>query len=73
MADIAEIQLEIKAVKFALGAFADYENEEERRNFSETELHCNSWIEDLLRFRGGQAAGCSEQAAGESVTGSATW
>jgi hypothetical protein len=33
MADIAEIQLEIKAVKFALGTFADYESEEERRNF----------------------------------------
>ena len=35
MADnfIAEIQSEIKAVKFALGTFADYENEEERRNF----------------------------------------
>ncbi len=33
MADIAEIQLKIKAVEFALGTFADYENEEERRNF----------------------------------------
>jgi hypothetical protein len=32
MTDIAEIQLEIKAVKFALGSFADYENEGERRN-----------------------------------------
>ena len=33
MADIAEIQLKIKNVEFALGSFADYENEEERRNF----------------------------------------
>ena len=33
MADISEIQLEIKAMKFALGTFADYENEEERRKF----------------------------------------
>jgi len=33
MADIAEIQLKIKAVEFALGSFADYENEEERRIF----------------------------------------
>lgn len=33
MANIAEIQLKIKAVEFALGTFADYENEEERRNF----------------------------------------
>jgi hypothetical protein len=33
MTDIAEIQLKIKAVEFALGTFADYENEEERRNF----------------------------------------
>jgi hypothetical protein len=33
MTDIAEIQSEIKAVKFALGSFADYENEKERRNF----------------------------------------
>eukprot|EP00981_Chlorochromonas_danica_P003125 scaffold622_cov174-Ochromonas_danica.AAC.1 len=33
MADIAEIQMKIKAVEFALGSFADYENEEERRNF----------------------------------------
>eukprot|EP01031_Cornospumella_fuschlensis_P045176 gene45176-55263_t len=33
MADIAEIQLKIRAVEFALGTFADYEKEEERRNF----------------------------------------
>ena len=33
MADITEIQSEIKAVKFALDSFADYENEEERRKF----------------------------------------
>ena len=34
MADIIEIQLEIKAVKFALDSFADYGNDEEgRRNF----------------------------------------
>jgi hypothetical protein len=33
MTDIAEIQLKIKAVEFALGSFADYENEGERRNF----------------------------------------
>jgi hypothetical protein len=32
MTDIAEIQLKIKAVEFALGTFADYENEGERRN-----------------------------------------
>jgi hypothetical protein len=32
MTDIAEIQLKIKAVEFALGSFADYENEGERRN-----------------------------------------
>ena len=31
--DIADIQLEIKAVKFALGTFADYEDEGERREF----------------------------------------
>ena len=31
MADIAEIQLEIKAVKFALDSFADYENDQERK------------------------------------------
>eukprot|EP01039_Chlorochromonas_danica_P001723 gene1723-1882_t len=36
MADIAEIQMKIKAVEFALGSFADYENEENflRQNFS---------------------------------------
>jgi hypothetical protein len=33
MADIAEIKEKIKAVEFALGTFADYENEEERRKF----------------------------------------
>ncbi len=33
MADIAEIQLKIKALEFALGAFADYENEGERKKF----------------------------------------
>ncbi len=33
MTDITEIQSEIKAVKFALGTFADYEHQEERRNF----------------------------------------
>ena len=32
MADITEIQLK-KAIQFALGSFADYESEEERRKF----------------------------------------
>jgi hypothetical protein len=31
VADLVEIHLEIKAVKFALDSFADYENEEERK------------------------------------------
>lgn len=31
MADTAEIELKIKAVEFALGSFADYENDEERK------------------------------------------
>jgi hypothetical protein len=31
MADIAALQLQIKAVTFALDSFADYENEEERK------------------------------------------
>jgi hypothetical protein len=30
---LAEIQSKIKAIEFALESFADYENEEERRNF----------------------------------------
>jgi hypothetical protein len=33
MTDIAEVRLEIKAVEFSLGSFADYQIEEERRNF----------------------------------------
>jgi hypothetical protein len=33
MAEIAEIHLKINAVEFALGSFADYEIEGERRNF----------------------------------------
>ena len=33
MADIADIQLKIKAVEFTLSTFADFENEEERRSF----------------------------------------
>jgi hypothetical protein len=33
MADIAELQLKIKAVTFALDSFADYENDGERRSF----------------------------------------
>ena len=31
--DIADLQLKIKAVEFALGTFADYEKEGERRKF----------------------------------------
>lgn len=33
MANIAEIQLKIKAVEFALASFADYDNEVERKTF----------------------------------------
>ena len=31
MADIAEIQLKVKAIEFALDSFADYENEGDRK------------------------------------------
>jgi hypothetical protein len=33
MADIAEIQLEIKAIKFALGSFARFTDEQQRKDY----------------------------------------
>jgi len=50
MADIAEIQLEIKAVKFALMSFADdYENEE-RRNFLKLNFTAIPGLKTYLGF-----------------------
>ena len=38
MANIHEIELKIKAVEFALGSFADYDNEQERKFFLKKNL-----------------------------------
>ncbi len=38
MANIHEIELKIKAVEFALGSFADYDNEQERKIFLKKNL-----------------------------------
>lgn len=50
MANIAEIQLKIKAVEFALGTFADYENEEERRNFLRQNFTAIPWLKTYFGF-----------------------
>lgn len=39
MTDITEVQSEIKAVKFALDSFADYENEQKRKDFLRQNFH----------------------------------
>ena len=50
MADIAEIQLKIRAVEFALGTFADYENEDERRIFLRQNFTAIPGLKTYFRF-----------------------
>ena len=51
MTDINDLQLEIKAVKFALRSFAKYENDGDgRRNFLRDHLDTEPGLETYCRF-----------------------